>query len=74
MQEAPELMTVNDIADVPEFAEALRDARENRITWITDMTGKRIAALVPVEVAEHYEGLLSAVLQGRHHQAEPAQS
>lgn len=46
---------------------------QDRITWLTE-AGKRIAAVVPVEVAEYYEQMLAGTLAvaGRHHRAAQA--
>jgi hypothetical protein len=80
MHESPELVTdANGRPDPDKFTDALDAASDqDRITWITDPDGRRIAALVPAEVAQYHEDMLSRVLSEprgrRHRQAEPAQS
>lgn len=74
MQDTPKLATdENGRPDPGEFADALDAASDqDRSTWITDPDGKRIAALVPVDVLEHYQGLLTTAVRGRRHrQVEP---
>lgn len=60
-----ELLAVAD-DEGPRIFEDLRDAAESassqdRITWLTDK-GQRIAAIVPVDVAEAHEAMIERVL------------
>lgn len=41
---------------------------QDKITWLTT-DGKRIAAVVPVEVAEYYEQRMTVAVAGRHHRS-----
>lgn len=45
--------------EVPDAVEAA--SSQDRLTWLTDR-GRRIAAIVPVDVAEHHESTIAAVL------------
>lgn len=51
-----------------DLARALVDAIDNasdqdRITWLTTAAGKRIAAIVPVDVAESHEQMIATVMR-----------
>lgn len=68
--QAPDLETEANghLTDPGKFADALDLASDqDRSTWVTDPDGKRIAALVPVEVLEFYQHALDLrAPRGRH--------
>lgn len=78
VQEAPDLETEANghLTDPGKFTDALDLASsQDQSTWVTDPDGKRLAALVPVEVLEFYESaILLRAPRGRHAEAAAARS
>jgi hypothetical protein len=77
VQEAPELVTdANGVPAPGKFTDALDLASDqDQSTWVTDPDGRRLAALVPVEVLEFYQSaLMTEPPRGRHAQPAAAQS
>lgn len=64
------------LIDPDQFPDALDLASDqDKPSWIVDPDGKRIAALVPVEVLEFYEAAVGIrSLHGRHHAGAPSQN
>lgn len=66
------------LVDPDDFPDALDLARDqDQPSWVVDPDGKRVAALVPVEVLEFYQAATDprVTAVGRHHrQPEPARS
>lgn len=64
MSEARELrIDQHGNVDAREFADAVEGAAsQDRDTWVADAEGRRIAAIVPVDVAEAHEKLVERVL------------
>ena len=59
-------LNVGDL-DAMAYQERIADAidlasDQDQMTWLTDATGKRIAAIVPVDVAESHEQMISGLL------------
>ena len=80
--EAPEELELNmerycSGAELDDLGDAIDNASDrDRITWLVS-EGRRIAAIVPVEVAEHYTRMLSGVTErpaGKHHLGAPVRT
>jgi hypothetical protein len=64
-------------ADPSEFSDAVEGAAsQDTSTWITDSDGRRIASIVPVDVREYHDQMISSVMAtpvGRRHRAPAAE-
>jgi hypothetical protein len=50
-------------ADPSEFTDAVEGAAsQDQETWITDADGRRVAAIVPVDVREYHDAMIAGVL------------
>jgi hypothetical protein len=66
------IQSIDGDPDPGELFDAIDAASDqDRITWLTDRTGKRLAAIVPVDVAEDHEQLVASVLPVIQHHRQP---
>ena len=67
---APNELELTDLT-TEDYQAQMTDAIDNAadqgsITWLTE-EGKRVAAVVPVDVAARYEEAMTVMVSGRHH-------
>jgi hypothetical protein len=68
--DAPLELELTDLT-TDEYQAQMTDAIDNaadqdNITWLVEK-GKRVAAVVPVDVAARYEEAMTVMVSGRHH-------